>query len=212
MKMKVRTKILSAILHDGPCSQAELARKCAASPSAVSEECRRLIGEGILLRVGRHSSASGRGGALLEIDITRRFAVGIGLCRGVISAGIITLDGRTLEKETAAICKADSSDSDSNEPESGERIIANASEMLSRLFKNCCLSGENVLGIGICMDSELSERLGSDIILRLANGYPAFFEPADEYLAYSQAYMPINPEEMYVFGGAKVIRELLLKN
>lgn len=200
--MKVRTKILSAILHDGPCSQAELAKKCEASPSAVSEECRRLISEGILLKTGRHSLASGRGGTFLGIDITRRFAVGIGLCRGVISAGIITLDGRTLEKETLAI-----SDSDS-----GERIIADASEMLSRLFKNCCLSGENILGVGVCMDSELSSRLGSDIISKLSNGYPAFFEPADEYLAYSQAYMPINPEEMYVFGGAKVIRELLLKN
>ena len=202
MKMKVRTKILSAILHDGPCSQAELAKKCTASPSAVSEECRRLISEGILLKTGRHSLASGRGGTLLGIDITRRFAIGIGLCRGVISAGIITLDGRTLEKETLAI-----SDSDS-----GEWIIAGASEMLSRLFKNCCLSGENILGVGVCMDSELSSRLGSDIISKLSNGYPAFFEPADEYLAYSQAYMPINPEEMYVFGGAKVIRELLLKN
>lgn len=200
--MKVRTKILSAILHDGPCSQAELAKKCEASPSAVSEECRRLISEGILLKTGRHSLASGRGGTFLGIDITRRFAVGIGLCRGVISAGIITLDGRTLEKETLAI-----SDSDS-----GEWIIAGASEMLSRLFKNCCLSGENILGVGVCMDSELSSRLGSDIISKLSNGYPAFFEPADEYLAYSQAYMPINPEEMYVFGGAKVIRELLLKN
>lgn len=200
--MKVRTKILSAILHDGPCSQAELAKKCTASPSAVSEECRRLISEGILLKTGRHSLASGRGGTLLGIDITRRFAIGIGLCRGVISAGIITLDGRTLEKETLAI-----SDSDS-----GEWIIAGASEMLSRLFKNCCLSGENILGVGVCMDSELSSRLGSDIISKLSNGYPAFFEPADEYLAYSQAYMPINPEEMYVFGGAKVIRELLLKN
>ena len=202
MKMKVRTKILSAILHDGPCSQAELAKKCTASPSAVSEECRRLISEGILLKTGRHSLASGRGGTLLGIDITRRFAIGIGLCRGVISAGIITLDGRTLEKETLAI-----SDSDS-----GEWIIAGASEMLSRLFKNCCLSGENILGVGVCMDSELSSRLGSDIISKLSNGYPAFFEPADEYLAYSQAYMPINPEEMYVFCGAKVIRELLLKN
>lgn len=202
MKMKVRTKILSAILHDGPCSQAELAKKCEASPSAVSEECRRLISEGILLKTGRHSLASGRGGTLLGIDITRRFAVGIGLCRGVISAGIITLDGRTLEKETLSI----------SDSESGKQIIASASEMLSRLFKNCCLSGENILGVGVCMDSELSSRLGSDIISKLSNGYPAFFEPADEYLAYSQAYMPINPGEMYVFGGAKVIRELLLKN
>ncbi len=200
MKMKVRTKILSAILHDGPCSQAELAKKCEASPSAVSEECRRLISEGILLKTGSRSSASGRGGTLLGIDITRRFAVGIGFCRGVISAGIITLDGRTLEKETSAI-----SESDSN-----ESMLANASEMLSRLFKNCCLSGENVLGVGVCMDSELSSRLGSNVVSRLSNGYPAFFEPVDEYLAYSQAYMPINPEEMYVFGGAKVIRELLL--
>ncbi len=91
-------------------------------------------------------------------------------------------------------------------------MLADASEMLSRLFKNCCLSGENVLGVGVCMDSELSSRLGSNAVSRLSNGYPAFFEPADEYLAYSQAYMPINPEEMYVFGGAKVIRELLLKN
>ncbi len=200
--MKVRTKILSAILHDGPCSQAELAKKCEASPSAVSEECRRLISEGILLKTGSRSSSSGRGGTLLGIDITRRFAVGIGFCRGVISAGIITLDGRTLEKETSAI-----SESDSN-----ESMLADASEMLSRLFKNCCLSGENILGVGVCMDSELSSRLGNDVVSRLSNGYPAFFEPADEYLAYSQAYMPINPEEMYVFGGAKVIRELLLKN
>lgn len=202
MKMKVRTKILSAILHDGPCSQAELARKCTASPSAVSEECRRLMDEGILLKSGSRSTANGRSGVLLEIDITRRFAVGIGVCHGVMSAGIITLDGRTLEKETAPISESDA----------GKQILIKVSEALSRLFKNCCLSSENVLGIGVCMDSELFKMLGNSSLSELSGGYPIFFETADEYLAYSQAYMPINPEEMYVFGGAKVIRELLLKD
>lgn len=200
--MKVRTKILSAILHDGPCSQAELARKCTASPSAVSEECRRLMDEGILLKTGSRSTANGRSGVLLEIDITRRFAVGIGVCHGVMSAGIITLDGRTLEKETAPISESDT----------GKQILIQVSEALSRLFKNCCLSSENVLGIGVCMDSELFKTLGNSSLSELSGGYPIFFETADEYLAYSQAYMPINPEEMYVFGGAKVIRELLLKD
>lgn len=200
--MKVRTKILSAILHDGPCSQAELARKCAASPSAVSEECRRLMDEGILLKTGSRSTANSRSGVLLEIDITRRFAVGIGVCHGVMSAGIITLDGRTLEKETAPISESDT----------GKQILIQVSEALSRLFKNCCLSSENVLGIGVCMDSELFKMLGNNSLSELSGGYPIFFETADEYLAYSQAYMPINPEEMYVFGGAKVIRELLLKD
>lgn len=202
MKMKVRTKILSAILHDGPCSQAELARKCTASPSAVSEECRRLMDEGILLKAGSRSTANGRSGVLLEIDITRRFAVGIGVCHGVMSSGIITLDGRTLEKETASISESDT----------GKQILIQVSEALSRLFKNCCLSSENVLGIGVCMDSELFKMLGNNSLSELSGGYPIFFETADEYLAYSQAYMPINPEEMYVFGGAKVIRELLLKD
>ena len=202
MKMKVRTKILSAILHDGPCSQAELARKCTASPSAVSEECRRLMDVGILLKAGSRSTANGRSGVLLEIDITRRFAVGIGVCHGVMSAGIITLDGRTLEKETAPISESDT----------GKQILIQVSEALSRLFKNCCLSSENVLGIGVCMDSELFKTLGNNSLSELSGGYPIFFETADEYLAYSQAYMPINPEEMYVFGGAKVIRELLLKD
>ena len=202
MKMKLRTKILSAILHDGPCSQAELARKCTASPSAVSEECRRLMDEGILLKAGSRSTANGRSGVLLEIDITRRFAVGIGVCHGVMSAGIITLDGRTLEKETAPISESDT----------GKQILIQVSEALSRLFKNCCLSSENVLGIGVCMDSELFKTLGNNSLSELSGGYPIFFETADEYLAYSQAYMPINPEEMYVFGGAKVIRELLLKD
>ena len=202
MKMKVRTKILSAILHDGPCSQAELARKCTASPSAVSEECRRLMDEGILLKAGSRSTANGRSGVLLEIDITRRFAVGIGVCHGVMSAGIITLDGRTLEKETAPISESDT----------GNQILIQVSEALSRLFKICCLSSENVLGIGVCMDSDLFKTLGNNSLSELSGGYPIFFETADEYLAYSQAYMPINPEEMYVFGGAKVIRELLLKD
>lgn len=197
--MKVRTKILSAILHDGPCSQAELARKCAASPSAVSEECRRLIDEGILSKSPKVRAANGRSGALLEIDITRRFLVGIGICRSVMSAGIMTLDGRTLEKETAAI-----SESDSN-----MQIIAQIEKTLLRLLENCCLSGKNILGIGVCMDSGLFGAL-SEGLSGLAGGYPTFFEPADEYLAYSQVYIPINPEDMYVFGGANVIRELLL--
>lgn len=197
--MRVRTKILSAILHDGAMSQAELARGCSVSPSAVSEECRQLISEGILAKSGRRSRAGGRGGALLEIDITRRFAVGIGLCRSVMSAGIVTLDGRTLEKESAGISESDSV----------KEVVAKVTEALSRLLENCCLSGDNVLGIGVCMDSRLIDSLGSGLA-GLAAGYPLFFETADEYIAYSQAYMPVNPEEMYIFGGAKVIRELLL--
>jgi hypothetical protein len=158
--------------------------------------------EGILLKAGSRSTSNGRSGVLLEIDITRRFAVGIGVCHGVMSAGIITLDGRTLEKETAPISESDT----------GKQILIQVSEALSRLFKNCCLSSENVLGIGVCMDSELFKTLGNNSLSELSGGYPIFFETADEYLAYSQAYMPINPEEMYVFGGAKVIRELLLKD
>ncbi len=200
--MKARAKILSEILHDGPLSQAELARRCGVSPSAVSEECRRLMSEGILAASGRAGSVKGRAGILLNMDITRRFAVGIGICRSVLSAGIITLNGKTLEKATTAISRS----------EPGEQIILKAFEMVSQLFRNCCLTGDNVLGIGVCIDSELLERHGEESLAELAGGYPVFFEPADEYLAYSQAYMPINPEEMYVFGGAKVIRELLLKD
>lgn len=199
--MKTRQKILKTILHRGAMSRTQLSLELDISPSRISEVTGLMIDEGLLIKSGYSDGSSrGRKNTLLDIDVSRSFALGVGLCRGILCAGITTVRGETLESKSMALDA-------SNTP---EKAIA-TKELCRELMKNCCLLPEQLLGIGICLDKESEEALRKEIAAAMQTSpLPMLIEPADEYLEYSSAYIPIDPTEMYMFGCAKIIRDVFL--
>lgn len=201
--MKTKQRILKAILHNGSMSRADLSDILGISPSRISEVTGLMIDEGLLFKAG-YGSSNGRGrkNILLDIDTSRQFALGIGLCQGVLSAGITTVKGETIESKCIKLSCGTSFDN-----------IKAASEAICKdIIKNCCLKPEQLLGIGICADKTTVIALGfAENTAKYADyPLPVLIEPADEYLEYSSAYIPINPAEMYMFGCAKIIRDIFL--
>lgn len=203
--MKIKTKILRTILHNGPTSRAKLSKILSYSPSGISEAVSLLIERGVLSEAGYENKSPnirGRKNILLDIDTSKCFALGIGMSGQTLSAGLATLKGGSLDTKSIEISPGDSP----------EKIISEAESLCRRVLKDCCLDPKMLLGVGICIDSGLSERIGlSEQTDFSAYPLPVLVEPADDYIRYSAAYMPINPAELYMFGCAKVIRDIFLE-
>lgn len=201
--MKTKQKILKSILHNGAMSRTELSAELNISPSRISEVTGAMINEGLLIRSGYGiGNSRGRKNVLLDIDVSRRFALGIGLCKGIICAGITTVKGETIESRSINI----------GDDASPDDIDSAVNRLCRDIIKNCCLKPEQLLGIGICRDKAIGIALNDNESAAKHTAYslPVLIEPADEYLEYSSAYIPIDPTEMYMFGCAKVIRDIFL--
>lgn len=197
--MKTKQRILKAILHNGAMSRAALSDELGISPSRISEVTGLMMKEGIIIKSGYgDSSGRGRKETLLDISDSCCFALGIGLTPGVICAGITTVKGETIENRCISLAEA-------GYPADISSYIR---ELCRDMMKNCCLSQERLLGVGICQDMSMPPALGKDEMASFP--MPVLIEPADKYLEYSSAYIPINPAEMYMFGCAKVIRDIFL--
>lgn len=204
----VRSEILKAISHTGPLSRAELSRKLDISPSRITEVCAELLDGGVLCACGyRKGYARGRKNLLLDIDCSYKFALGVGISKDIICVGLTTLKGEALGKEQIKL------DGDIGFSEAYELISTAANKIL----RECCLDKEKLIGVGVSMTASAVNALGIDVSggglpaeYRIIDGVPLLFEPLDDYLEYAGQYLSINPDELYMFGCAKVTRDLFL--
>ncbi len=206
--MTIKNRILLSLCHEGPASRAELAKRLELSASHISEAVSELISKNILVETGyRQNSSRGRKNTLLDFNLGANFALGVGFNDDLLSVGITTVRGDVLGKE---VMQVDFS-------LEKEDLLRVAFSLVAEILRNCCLTLPSLLGVGLCFkeatnpifyaDSTLEEALADaqDYI-----GLPTLFEPAEQYLQADPRITPINPEELYLFGAAKVIRDLLL--
>lgn len=206
--MSVKSSILRVISHSGPLSRAELSRKLGVCPSRITEVCAGLLDDGALCTHGyREGYARGRKNLLLDIDCSYKFALGVGISSEVICVGLTTLKGEALGKE---LIRTDGK-------LSFEGAYKAISESAGRILRECCLDKEKLLGVGVSMTSHAVKALGLEIkdgllpeSYRTMDGLPLLFEPLDDYLEYAGQYLDISPDELYMFGCAKVTRDLFL--
>ncbi len=198
--MKTRAKILRAILYDGPASRAELSKKLGISASGITDAAARLCEEGILVESGyRPRDGRGRKNILLDVDPSYKFAFGVGVYGGVVCVGLTTVRGDTLGKRTA--------DFPTDAP--SEKLIGLIRQMMSDIMRDCCIDSSRIIGIGLCLDRDARKLLGDEPPAFIP-GVRMIAEQADGYIEYSKAYLPVNPEELYIYGCGKVIRDLFI--
>lgn len=198
MKTQTQAKLIELILSEGAMSRSEMSRRLGISNSLVTEATAPLIERGILRECGyKNTPGKGRRNQLLDVDISCGFALGMGLYEKTLSVGLCTLKGDTLSHRIIEIPKeAD-----------GEYIMKTAKSAAEEILGDCCIPEEKLFGIGFCMTESDFERLG--ITETKFGNLPVVLEPSDRIIEYSESTgMPVNPEGMYVFGCAGVVRKL----
>lgn len=206
--MSVKSGILKEIAHTGPKSRAELSRILGICPSRITEICSELLDQGALCSCGyRQGYARGRKNLLLDIDCSYKFALGVGISKDIICVGLTTLKGEALGKELIET--------------NGELNFGFAYDEVKKaarkILRECCLNKEQLLGIGVSMTASAVSALNIDISggllpedYRTADGIPMLFEPLDDYLEYAGQYLNISHDGLYMFGCAKVTRDLFI--
>lgn len=199
--MKAKDDILKALLLNGAMSQTQLSKMLGISASYVCEVCGQLAKSGLIVRSGySRSSGKGRKSVLFDVDVSYKFALGIGIGDGTVCVGITDIKGRTLSHRTARFSESQTTDG----------IFKIIESMVKEVESDCRICKDKLIGAGVFAPSELLKCAGFTSEAENLFGVSLLFEPSDDYIEYSKAYIPINPEELYIFGCAKVIRELFL--
>lgn len=207
--MNIKNRIMLSICHDGPASRTELAKKFKLSASHICEAVASLVEEGVLIELGYRmvKKARGRKNTLLDFNPIYKFALGIGFADGVLSIGLTTVKGDVLGKASVKI----------GEETSKEDVFNTCRDISMRLLRDSCLEPDSLLGVGLCIKLSSAERFYPDpdceSIISEVRGFaalPVVYDPAEEYLLLDERIADIRPEGLYLFGAAKVIRELLL--
>lgn len=198
--MKTRAKILRAILYDGPASRAELSKKLGISASGITDSAAQLCEEGILIESGyRPKDGRGRKNILLDVDTSYKFAFGVGVYGRVVCVGLTTVRGDTLGKSAFVF----------HDGMPKEELVVRITKMIHDILRDCCIDFDRIIGIGLCLDGDARKLLG-DEPPAFISGVRMITEQADGYIEYSKAYLPVNPEELYIYGCGKVIRDLFI--
>lgn len=197
-----------ALCHDGPASRAELSRRLGLSPSHVSEAVNDLLKKEVLIETGyRKATARGRKSTVLDFNLSYKFALGVGYDENLLSIGVATVRGDVLGKQVTQV----------DQSLEREEVLKLAFSMTAEILRNCCLDLSQIMGVGICFkqtgkrvfyaDATLAEAISDAAdFIRL----PALFEPAEQYLDADPRISPVRPEELYLFGAAKAVRDLFL--
>lgn len=207
--MTIKNRILSALCHNGPMSRAELSRRFGLSSSHVSEAVNELLEKDILTEVGFRQGGSSRGRKSITLDFnpSYKFALGAGFADGVYSVGLTTVKGDVLGKEVTHIDYSITKD----------ELFEISLSMTLRIVRDCGLSFSSLLGIGLCVDEFSTKNFygdtPADVIVDEVSkysGHTVVYEPADEFLRLDERIATVRPEELFLFGAAKVIRDLLI--
>ena len=207
--MTIKNRILSALCNNGSASRAELAKSLGLSSSHISEAANELIAKGIITEVGYRPAKSSRGrkNTLLDLDPSYKFALGIGYAKNVLSIGLTTVKGDLLGKEVTFVEPGITKD----------ELLAVALAGTMRILRDCCLSLSSLVGIGLCVKRSCASSVYGDVTpdfivddVKSFSGQAVVYESADEYLQLDERIAAIRPEELYIFGAAKVIRDLLI--
>lgn len=147
-----RAAIFRAIHALGPIARVDLARETGLNPSTVSHIVDELITGGLARETGyRTSPRSGRRPVFLEIDPTARYAVGVDLARNAITAGLVDLSGRLVDRHVE----------DAEVPWRGESALAAARRMVERLLAPLPTEKRRaVVGVGIGAPGPVSTSTG----------------------------------------------------
>ena len=157
LKRRNRSQILRLLRRRGPTSRIDIAREIGITKAAITIITNEMIAEGILYEKGEQRSpdvpvSRGRKKILLDICSTYKMDLGIVLERNQLHAGVATLWGEIVEKQSVPIAPS----------ASREEILTQLEKVYQQLFYKNGLVPEQVTGLGICIAPIYFSRLEID--------------------------------------------------
>lgn len=146
--------------ENGPLTRAELARRTAISPPAISEAVRRMESDAVLVAVGPRSGVSGAVATLYDLAPGTGVVVAVEINRSVVRSAVGDLTGRTLER------------SDHDPPEDGHVVAARLHEVLDTLAQRWLGHGRPVRAAAVSIANPVDPATGRVVELR-ESAFPA---------------------------------------
>ncbi len=146
--------------EDGPLTRAELARRTAISPPAISEAVRRMESDAVLVAVGPRSGVPGAVATLYDLAPGTGVVVAVEINRTVVRSAVGDLTGRTLER------------SDHDPPEDGHVVAARLHEVLDTLAQRWLGHGRPVRAVAVSIANPVDPATGRVVELR-ESAFPA---------------------------------------
>ena len=95
--------VQQTLLHDGPLSRAEIARRTGLSRPSVSTLVERLIGENLIVEYGVINDGSGRPAQPVDLNRSAMRLIGIEVGATFIESVVTDLDGKQLKHDTYSL-------------------------------------------------------------------------------------------------------------
>lgn len=147
-----QTVILDTIRRaDSGLSRAQVARRTGLSAQTISNICRRLFEQGLIVEEGELSRPGpGRPGTLMRLNPTGRYAVGVHLDPAVMTFVILDLTGTVVARSHRR----------TPVPDRPDRVVAGIVSDIENLIRVAGIDRERILGVGIASPGPIDTDAG----------------------------------------------------
>jgi predicted NBD/HSP70 family sugar kinase len=152
--------------EDGPLTRAELARRTAISPPAISEAVRRLEADEVLVSVGPRSGVPGAVATLYDLAPGTGVVAAVEINRTVVRTAVADLVGHTLE-------------SADHDPPRDHDVVARLDEVLEAVRGRWCEQGRPLRAVAVSIANPVDPATGRVVELR-ESSFPAGVLGADD--------------------------------
>lgn len=154
LKRRNRMQILRLLRRNGPTSRIDIAREIGITKAAVTIITNEMIQHGILYEKGEQRNPDvratrGRKKILLDICSTYKMDLGMVLEGQTLYAGVSTLWGDVVEKQSVAVAPG----------VSREELLIQMEELYRQLLYKNDLKPEQITGLGICISKRYFQTL-----------------------------------------------------
>jgi predicted NBD/HSP70 family sugar kinase len=152
--------------EDGPLTRAELARRTAISPPAISEAVRRLEADEVLVSVGPRSGVPGAVATLYDLAPGTGVVAAVEINRTAVRSAVADLVGHTLE-------------STDHDPPRDHDVVARLDEVLDAVRERWCGQGRPLRAVAVSIANPVDPATGRVVELHEST-FPAGVLGADD--------------------------------
>ncbi|MGI5959953.1 MAG: ROK family transcriptional regulator [Massiliimalia sp.] len=149
LKRLNRSEILKLITRNGPMSRIDIACRLKLTRAAVTIITNEMIEQGVIYEKGEQKAVGekvsrGRKKIMLDICENYRLSFGVVIDREKIHVGLANLKGQTLDKRSFSYADREISS-----------LAEQIDEQIHDIMEINCLTGSNILGIGVCISENV---------------------------------------------------------
>jgi predicted NBD/HSP70 family sugar kinase len=149
-RLKTRGVVFDLIRAAGATSRVELAAATGLTAPTISEVIRGLIGDGLVIEVGRGASTGGKRPTLVRLNPSARYSVGVQMERNTCVVVLVDLSGRQVAKTSFSGVASLS-------PEAGLSLVA---AQVNALITTAGVDRDKILGVGLVTYGPQDRRAG----------------------------------------------------